>query len=36
MFTVIAIIMVAIGAVLFSVGYLGQIAADFSKKNKKI
>lgn len=35
MFTVIAIIMVVIGIILFSVGYLGQVAAEFSKKNKK-
>ena len=32
MFTVIAIIMVIIGIVLFSVGYLGQVAVEFSKK----
>lgn len=33
--TVIAVIMVFVGAVFFAVGYLGQIASDFSKKNKK-
>ena len=36
MFTVIAVIMVVVGAVLFAVGYLGQIASEFSKKIKKV
>ena len=30
--TVIAVIMVFVGAVAFAVGYLGQIVLDFSKK----
>ena len=29
------LILVAVGAMLFAVGYFGQIAADFSKKTKK-
>ena len=32
---VIYLVLVAVGAVLFAVGYLGQITTDFSKKNQK-